>query len=783
MSFHSLYRKVQQLNLYHTNENFYESITTIRRSYSDITVQTDIANHEQQHLEKLKSFLQATLDNLAISDENDLRSLEKIIADDGGATITVNIETGPEELLQLPAQINIDDLKEDGALLTPEQKELAAMIFEDNLLHENIIIAFGYPILRTGDDYYVLYNKDNALLGKGAQAAGVCAAQRLNDNTWHAVKFDKIDGEALIKRQQKAFAFFHPDCSLEAFLEFSDRLRQNKSKLEAEQRDSYSSEAAILKSLGHQQATASQGKSIVNYQSSSQKQSSHPESCQSDKDSSTNNLPASNTASADTSGIYIPMQYAAGTNLSKYTELRILSPAQLIELASKMGEEIQSIHGKGILHRDIKLDNYVFDAIANKLALVDYSLSRESDKDANGNPLLQCTANKAGTPTYMAPELANNAVYNEATEVYAYGVSLASLLNFDAPTTSTHIALLTIDRLKETKPEWPEPVLKEIHNLLTRMLHKNPGQRPRLLEIVSAFKELESYSIQLLSKIRNVAVVPITEVTENLKQSNQKYFDLLGTFDTVWLQDSANTAPKKINFNNIITELQQRHICVAGVLRASQDSTTQSAISGIPLLLERKESKKNINVNSYYYLSKDKALLNDNDSAALKEKGLNVIEVTAAKKRKDYIKEIVQAPVTSLQYDKIIAGLFAEQNRLQKKYQSECPIELFNDPVGYLRNNTAVGSREKTVARRIINIRNTMKSLSLHYKEATLNQQSLRTELTKLQHSMFHTNSLLKLFNLFKPTDGAKKIKALIKEHIDDTCSVKINPSTRQLKK
>lgn len=87
---------------------------------------------------------------------------------------------------------------------------------------------------------------------------------------------------------------------------------------------------------------------------------------------------------------------------------------------------VSFLHGKGILHRDIKSSNILLDASLRHTRLADFGLA----KDQTTKPLKTChgtTGVVMGSPGYMAPELMMRPA-TEKTDAYALGVVLLEIL-------------------------------------------------------------------------------------------------------------------------------------------------------------------------------------------------------------------------------------------------------------------------------------------------------------------------------------------------------------------
>eukprot|EP01084_Bolivina_argentea_P044533 81942_1 len=89
-----------------------------------------------------------------------------------------------------------------------------------------------------------------------------------------------------------------------------------------------------------------------------------------------------------------------------------------------MIKRIQTLHGLGILHCDVKPDNYVFGNSYDSLYLIDYGLA-QLGKDIP----MKCNAKFKGTPLYASPNVHNGISQSERDDMISIAYIGLELIN------------------------------------------------------------------------------------------------------------------------------------------------------------------------------------------------------------------------------------------------------------------------------------------------------------------------------------------------------------------
>ena len=112
---------------------------------------------------------------------------------------------------------------------------------------------------------------------------------------------------------------------------------------------------------------------------------------------------------------------------------RLPSLHEIARLLDQLAGALDYAHQRGVIHRDIKPNNIMFDNQGNAF-LVDFGIA----KVVYASTVLTGTGNTMGTPPYMSPEQWRAETLTPASDQYALGILVYALLTgkppFDAPT-------------------------------------------------------------------------------------------------------------------------------------------------------------------------------------------------------------------------------------------------------------------------------------------------------------------------------------------------------------
>jgi serine/threonine protein kinase len=176
-----------------------------------------------------------------------------------------------------------------------------------------------------------------------------------------------------------------------------------------------------------------------------------------------------------------------GTLMERMRQSRkLISIREVGDLALKVGSALHHAHEVGIIHRDIKFSNIMFDSGGNPYVM-DFGIARMMDTTQ-----LTATGGHVGTPQFMAPEQWRGDI-TPAVDQYALAVVLYELLSGKRPfdgATSHELMYQHLEVIPLPVSVHREDTPANVVAVLNRALSKNPHERfPTMEAFAEAFHE------------------------------------------------------------------------------------------------------------------------------------------------------------------------------------------------------------------------------------------------------------------------------------------------------
>ncbi|KAI0218927.1 Serine/threonine-protein kinase 33 [Lamellibrachia satsuma] len=190
--------------------------------------------------------------------------------------------------------------------------------------------------------------------------------------------------------------------------------------------------------------------------------------------------------------MYLIMEYCSGGELADVLKAKKrFSEIEAKTIIERLASAIGYLHKKGMVHRDIKLENILMAQNPKDkndklyIKVTDFGLSVMKGVGHDSMMMDFC-----GTPMYMAPEIIDNKTYSEMCDIWAMGVITYMLLSGVPPFYSRKEGKLyhmikTVDvksRLNVAVP-WSN-ISPEAKDCIIRMMHPNPAHRMSAHEVL-----------------------------------------------------------------------------------------------------------------------------------------------------------------------------------------------------------------------------------------------------------------------------------------------------------
>ncbi|CAK6984292.1 serine/threonine-protein kinase Nek1-like, partial [Scomber scombrus] len=172
--------------------------------------------------------------------------------------------------------------------------------------------------------------------------------------------------------------------------------------------------------------------------------------------------------------LYIVMNYCEGGDLSmkiKSQEGKLFSEEQILDWFVQICLALKHIHDRNIIHRDIKPQN-IFLTKDGTVQLGDFGVARV----LNSTGELATTG--IGTELYLSPEICENKLYDNKSDIWALGCVLYELCSLKPAFEVDDLEQVRQKIISGSYPPVSDHYSQELCSLLAQLLKHDPTERP-----------------------------------------------------------------------------------------------------------------------------------------------------------------------------------------------------------------------------------------------------------------------------------------------------------------
>ncbi|XP_036443544.1 serine/threonine-protein kinase 10 [Colossoma macropomum] len=200
---------------------------------------------------------------------------------------------------------------------------------------------------------------------------------------------------------------------------------------------------------------------------------------------------------------------------------RGLTEKQIQVVCRQMLEALVYLHGKKIIHRDLKAGNILL-TLDGDIKLADFGVSAKNTKT------LQRRDSFIGTPYWMAPEVVmcetiKDAPYDYTADIWSLGITLIELAQMEPPHHELNPMRVLLKIAKSDPPtlEQPSKWSMDFKDFLRKCLDKNPETRPTAAQLLEHPFVKSVKSNRPVRELVAEAKAEVMEVMEEMDDSHE----------------------------------------------------------------------------------------------------------------------------------------------------------------------------------------------------------------------------------------------------------------------
>jgi eukaryotic-like serine/threonine-protein kinase len=196
---------------------------------------------------------------------------------------------------------------------------------------------------------------------------------------------------------------------------------------------------------------------------------------------------------------YVVMEWIEGQSLRAIIdEQGIVSTPRAIRITIGICDALEYLHGRGVIHHDLKPDNVIIDAEDN-VKLIDFGIATNTSRWFGERPRAN---GPMGTPDYASPEQIQGKRGDARSDAYSLGIMLYEMLTGEVPFSGVDPAMAMRLRSMVDPPcpgEINPTISARLREIIRRALARDPAGR---------FASARAFALNLSAVLAEEAVRP-----------------------------------------------------------------------------------------------------------------------------------------------------------------------------------------------------------------------------------------------------------------------------------
>jgi serine/threonine protein kinase len=170
--------------------------------------------------------------------------------------------------------------------------------------------------------------------------------------------------------------------------------------------------------------------------------------------------------------IWFVMEYMEGGDLFDFVHENKVSESEAKLLFRQIVGAIRHLHSKNIVHRDIKLENFLLDKSQRIVKLADFGFSNQGT----------VFETSCGSPYYSAPEIFLGTSYGKEVDIWSLGVVFYAVVTRSLPFIASDLPSL-MRKILNCEYEFPTSISPGCKELIQKMIVCDPSKRLTIEEV------------------------------------------------------------------------------------------------------------------------------------------------------------------------------------------------------------------------------------------------------------------------------------------------------------